>query len=128
ADGFIVEDDYDGEFRYDQQPVGAMQALAPDRVVFPGSPSKTLARGLRLGWLVVPEALRGPLLEVLADLAAVLPVTEQLAMADLIGRAGSHRHIRLMRLIYRRRRAELAQVVNTPLEGVAAGLHALLPV
>ena len=59
--GFIVEDDYDGEFRYDQQPVGAMQALAPDRVVFAGSTSKTLAPGMRLGWLVVPPALRGAL-------------------------------------------------------------------
>jgi DNA-binding transcriptional MocR family regulator len=55
-DGFLVEDDYDGEFRYDQQPVGAMQALAPDRVVFAGSTSKTLAPGMRLGWLVVPAA------------------------------------------------------------------------
>jgi GntR family transcriptional regulator / MocR family aminotransferase len=97
-------------------------------VVFAGSASKTLAPGLRLGWLVVPEALRGPLLEVVADFAAVLPVTEQLALADLIGRGGYDRHIRRMRLIYRRRRAELAQVVNRPLEGVAAGLHALLPV
>ena len=51
------------EFRYDQQPVGAMQALAPDRVVFAGSTSKTLAPGMRLGWLVVPPALRVPLLE-----------------------------------------------------------------
>ena len=127
-DGFIVEDDYDGEFRYDQQPVGAMQALAPDRVVFAGSTSKTLAPGMRLGWLVVPAALRGPLLEVMADLGAAVPVVEQLAMADLIGRGSYDRHIRRMRLIYRRRRAELARVTTTPLEGVAAGLHALLPV
>jgi DNA-binding transcriptional MocR family regulator len=127
-DGFIVEDDYDGEFRYDQQPVGAMQALAPDRVVFAGSASKTLAPGMRLGWLVVPAALHGPLLEAIAELAAAVPVVEQLAMADLIGRGGYDRHIRRMRLIYRRRRAELAQVTTTPLEGVAAGLHALLPV
>ncbi len=127
-DGFIVEDDYDGEFRYDQQPVGAMQALAPDRVVFAGSTSKTLAPGMRLGWLVVPAALRGPLLEVVAELGAAVPVVEQLAMADLIGRGGYDRHIRRMRLVYRRRRAELARVTTTPLEGVAAGLHALLPV
>jgi len=125
ADGFIVEDDYDGEFRYDQQPVGAMQALAPDRVVFAGSTSKTLAPGMRLGWLVVPAALRGPLLEAMIDSGAAVPVVEQLAMADLIGRGGYDRHIRRMRLAYRRRRAELARV--TPLEGVAAGLHALLP-
>ena len=55
-DGFIVEDEYDGEFRYDQPPVGAMQAQAPDRVVFAGSTSKTLAPGMLLGWLVVPAA------------------------------------------------------------------------
>jgi GntR family transcriptional regulator / MocR family aminotransferase len=126
-DGFIVEDDYDGEFRYDQQPVGAMQALAPDRVVFGGSTSKTLAPGMRLGWLVVPSALRGPLLEVMAEVGAAVPVVEQLAMADLIGRGGYDRHIRRMRLAYRRRRAELTRVTTTPLEGVAAGLHALLP-
>jgi GntR family transcriptional regulator / MocR family aminotransferase len=126
-DGFIVEDDYDGEFRYDQQPVGAMQALAPDRVVFAGSTSKALAPGMRLGWLVVPAALHGPLVEVIVELGAAVPVIEQLAMADLIGRGGYDRHIRRMRLVYRRRRAELAQVTTTPLGGVAAGLHALLP-
>ena len=124
-DGFIVEDDYDGEFRYDQQPVGAMQALAPDRVVFAGSTSKTLAPGMRLGWLVVPPALRVPLLEVVAELGASVPAVQQLAMADLIARGGYDRHIRRMRLAYRRRRAELARVAA--LEGVAAGLHALLP-
>jgi GntR family transcriptional regulator/MocR family aminotransferase len=127
-DGFIVEDDYDGEFRYDQQPVGAMQALAPDRVVFAGSTSKTLAPGMRLGWLVVPAALRRPLFEVIAELAAALPAVEQLAMADFISRGGYDRHIRRMRLVYRRRRAELAQITTTPLVGVAAGLHALAPV
>jgi GntR family transcriptional regulator / MocR family aminotransferase len=124
-DGFIVEDDYDGEFRYDQQPVGAMQALAPDRVVFAGSTSKTLAPGMRLGWLVVPPALRVPLLDAVAELGASVPAVQQLAMADLIGRGGYDRHIRRMRLAYRRRRAELARVAA--LEGVAAGLHALLP-
>ncbi|MEV0403122.1 aminotransferase class I/II-fold pyridoxal phosphate-dependent enzyme [Actinoallomurus sp. NPDC050550] len=55
--GLVLEDDYDGEFRYDRQPVGALQGLAPDHVLYAGSASKTLAPGLRLGWLVVPPRL-----------------------------------------------------------------------
>ena len=72
-------------------------------------------------------ALRGPLLEVVAELGAAVPAVEQLAMADLIGRGGYDRYIRRMRLVDRRR-AELAGRLAMPLEGVAAGLHALLPV
>ena len=56
--GVVLEDDYDAEFRYDRQPVGSLQGLAPDRVVAMGTVSKTLASGLRLGWMVVPPALR----------------------------------------------------------------------
>jgi GntR family transcriptional regulator/MocR family aminotransferase len=51
----VIEDDYDGEFRYDRQPVGAMQALAPDHVVYAGTASKSLAPGLRLGWRPCPR-------------------------------------------------------------------------
>ncbi|GAA2287890.1 PLP-dependent aminotransferase family protein [Nonomuraea roseoviolacea subsp. roseoviolacea] len=128
ADGYVIEDDYDGEFRYDQQPVGALQALAPDRVVFAGSASKTLAPGMRLGWLVVPPALREPLLRAVADTGATVPAVHQLAFADLVARGEYDRHIRRARLAYRRRRAELARRLPCPLPGVAAGLHALLPV
>jgi GntR family transcriptional regulator / MocR family aminotransferase len=130
-DGYLIEDDYDGEFRYDQQPVGAMQALAPDRVVYAGSASKALAPGARLAWLVVPEALRGPLLAAITETGASVPVIDQLALADLMARGGYDRHVRRVRLAYRRRRTELAErlatVTPTPLDGVAAGLHALLP-
>ena len=56
---FVLEDDYDAEYRYDRAPVGALQGLAPDRVVYAGTVSKTLAPALRLGWLVVPERLAG---------------------------------------------------------------------
>src|SRR5262249_20649490 len=54
--GLVIEDDYDAEFRYDRAPLGALQGLAPDRVVYLGTTSKTLAPGMRLGWLVVPRA------------------------------------------------------------------------
>ena len=131
VDGFVVEDDYDGEFRYDQQPVGAMQALAPDRVIYAGSASKSLAPGVRLGWLVVPPVLRESLLQAIVETAAGIPAIDQLVMADLIARGDYDRHIRKVRLVYRRRRAELAarlaEVWPTPLEGIAAGLHAVLP-
>jgi DNA-binding transcriptional MocR family regulator len=130
-DGYLIEDDYDGEFRYDQQPVGAMQALAPDRVVFAGSTSKTLAPGVRLGWMVLPAALRGPMLDAVVRTGASVPVIDQFALADLIERGDYDRHIRRVRLVYRRRRDELAErlatVTAVGLDGVAAGLHALLP-
>lgn len=130
-DGFVVEDDYDGEFRYDQQPVGAMQALAPDRVIFAGCASKALAPGVRLGWLVVPPVLRKPLLNAIISTGSGVSSIEQLVMADLITRGDYDRHIRKVRLEYRRRRTELADRVAAvwpyPLEGIAAGMHALLP-
>lgn len=131
GNGFVIEDDYDGEFRYDQQPVGAMQALAPDRVIFAGCASKSLAPGVRLGWLVVPPVLREPLLEAIISTGAGISAIEQLVLADLISRGDYDRHIRKVRLEYRRRRTELAERVAAvwprPLEGIAAGMHALLP-
>ncbi|TDC97911.1 PLP-dependent aminotransferase family protein [Nonomuraea deserti] len=127
ADGYLIEDDYDGEFRYDHHPVGALQALAPDRVVYAGSASKALAPGMRLGWLIVPPSLREPVIRAVEDTGAAVPSVTQLAFADLIERGEYDRHIRRSRLVYRRRRTELAQRLPSPLPGVAAGLHALLP-
>ncbi|MEU8637821.1 PLP-dependent aminotransferase family protein [Amycolatopsis sp. NPDC048633] len=130
-DGFVVEDDYDGEFRYDRHAVGALQALDPDRVVFAGSTSKALAPGLRLGWLVVPPRLRIPVLDALAATGASAGVPGQLALADLLDRGDYDRHVRRTRQLYRKRRTELAtrlaELTDVPLDGVPAGLHALLP-
>ncbi|MEV4604556.1 PLP-dependent aminotransferase family protein [Amycolatopsis sp. NPDC049253] len=130
-DGFVIEDDYDGEFRYDKQPVGALQALDPSRVVFAGSTSKSLAPGLRLGWLVLPPRLRIPVLDALAVTGASVGAPDQLALADRLQRGDYDRHVRRARHIYQKRRAELATrlatLTDVPLDGVPAGLHALLP-
>jgi GntR family transcriptional regulator / MocR family aminotransferase len=126
----IVEDDYDAEFRYDREPIGAVQGLAPDRVVYAGSASKTLAPALRLGWLVLPAWLTDAVAEqkALDDLAS--PALEQLAFADLLGRGEVDRHLRRNRARYRARRDALVAAlgVHAPqvrVGGIAAGLHAV---
>jgi GntR family transcriptional regulator/MocR family aminotransferase len=124
--GVVIEDDYDGEFRYDRQPVGALQALAPDRVIYAGTASKSLAPGLRLGWLVVPPRL---LDAVTAELAAGPSGLDQLTLAEFIISGGYDRQIRRARLAYRHRRDRLTTVlheVGLRASGIAAGLHAVI--
>jgi GntR family transcriptional regulator/MocR family aminotransferase len=124
----IVEDDYDAEYRYDRTPIGAMQGLAPERVIYAGTASKTLAPGLRLGWLVPPARLVDRIAEAksLADRGS--PVLDQLAFADFLDRGEFDRHLRRMRPIYRRRRDTLIESLRERLPdleptGIAAGLH-----
>jgi GntR family transcriptional regulator / MocR family aminotransferase len=131
AGGLIVEDDYDGEFRYDRQAVGAMQALAPHSVAYAGTASKTLAPGIRLGWLVLPAHLVGDIAAAKALADRQTSTLDQLTLAELIRSGGYDRHIRRCRLMYRRRRDRLVARVRdqAPLvrvSGVAAGLHAVL--
>jgi GntR family transcriptional regulator/MocR family aminotransferase len=127
----VIEDDYDAEYRYDRAPLGAMQGLAPDRVVYTGTVSKTLAPALRLGWLVLPSRLIGPLVErkLLADHGS--PTIDQLALARLLESGAYDRHLRAARRRYRARRDALLAAVAEHLPGarvtgLAAGLHALL--
>ena len=89
--GLLVEDDYDGELRYDRQPVGALQALAPDRVAYGGTASKTLAPGLRLGWLVVPPRLIDAISSLRAAEDVHVPAPDQIALlpAAALGRRTS---------------------------------------
>ena len=124
----IIEDDYDAEYRYDRAPVGALQGLAPDHVVYAGSASKTLAPGLRLGWFVMPGHLTEPMAaaKIAADRGS--PALEQLAFADFVTRGEFDRHLRRMRLVYRRRRDALLAALARHLPwlqpvGVSAGLH-----
>ncbi|HEY7018947.1 MAG TPA: PLP-dependent aminotransferase family protein [Gaiellaceae bacterium] len=134
ADALLVEDDYDAEFRYDRPPIGALQGLMPDRVVYCGSASKTLAPTLRLGWVVAPPRLVRELVEQVLYTAIAPPRLEQLAFADFLLRGELDRHLRRMRLQYRRRRDELIRSLERELpevevRGVAAGLYiaAVLP-
>lgn len=103
---WIVEDDYDGEFRYDRRPVGALQGLAPDRVIHVGTASKTLAPGLRLAWITAPPPLRRALAATI-NVRAGVSALEQLALADLIERGVLDRHVRSLRPRYRDRRDRL---------------------
>jgi GntR family transcriptional regulator/MocR family aminotransferase len=128
--GVLIEDDYDGEFRYDRQPTGALQALAPEHVIYAGTASKSLAPGLRLGWLAAPAALIDDLVAAKARFGAENGLPDQLALARLINSGGYDRQIRLARLAYRRRRDQLIaalsrQVPDVHLTGIAAGLHAV---
>ena len=128
--GYIVEDDYDGEFRYDRQPVGALQAMDPERVVYAGTASKSLAPGLRLGWLAVPPALLDPVVALKELMDRQTNAVDQLALGELVSSGALDRHIRRSRLRYRRRRDELvgrlAAVPAVRARGIAAGLHAVL--
>src|SRR5215207_2233187 len=129
--GVIVEDDYDAEHRFDRDPVGALQGLAPDHVVYAGSASKTLAPGLRAGWLVLPPRLTTAVANerLRADHGGSALV--ELTLADLLERGEVDRHLRRMRRRYRDRRDALLQALAHHLPearvgGVAAGLHAVV--
>ena len=129
--GLVIEDDYDGEFRYDRQPVGALQALAPEHVVYAGTASKTLAPGLRLGWLVLPASLVDAVTDAKARADRQTSSLEQLTLAEFITCGAYDRHVRRARLSYRRRRDRLIAALarNAPgvrLTGIAAGLHAVV--
>ena len=128
AGAVILEDDYDAEYRYDRQPVGAVQGLAPDLVAYAGSTSKTLAPGLRLGWLVVPDHLLDAVTAAKESDDLGTPVVEQLALADFLERGQLDRHLRRTRAVYRARRDALVDALerllpDCPPAGVAAGLH-----
>jgi GntR family transcriptional regulator/MocR family aminotransferase len=130
-DVLVIEDDYDAEYRYDQHAVGALQGMAPDRVVLGGSVSKTLAPGLRLGWLVVPPALSTRAARHKAAIDLMAPVLEQAALAELITSGSYERHIRRSRAVYKRRRDLVVELITDELpdaevRGASAGLHLLV--
>ncbi|OKI68793.1 MocR-like pyridoxine biosynthesis transcription factor PdxR [Micromonospora sp. CB01531] len=124
--GLVVEDDYDGEFRYDRQPVGAVQGTAPEQVAYVGTAAKTLGPALRLAWLVLPARLVDPVVDAKRHLDLHTETIGQLALADLIGTHGYDRQIRTVRRRYRQRRDLLLDRLGRwpGLDGISAGLHA----
>jgi GntR family transcriptional regulator/MocR family aminotransferase len=126
----IVEDDYDAEFRYDREPVGALQGLAPDRVALVGTVSKSLAPAVRLGWIVCPPKLLDAVAQAkeLDDRGS--PGLDQLALATLIESGRYDRHLRHMRTVYAGKRQALIDALarhapDVELRGLAAGFHAV---
>jgi len=130
AGSFVIEDDYDGELRYDRQPVGSLQSLDPGRVIYAGTTSKSLAAALRIGWLAVPPQLMDSLVDAGRQVSAWPSSLDQIALARFIEAGLFDRHIRRMRGIYRQRRDLLiatlaASVPVLRVTGIAAGGHAL---
>jgi GntR family transcriptional regulator/MocR family aminotransferase len=129
--GIVLEDDYDSEYRYDRAPVGTLQRLAPDRVVYLGTASKTLAPALRLGWLLAPRDLTEAIAQERWAVDSGGPAINARAYARLIATGEVDRHLRRTRREYRERRDALVAALTRKLpsctvDGVAAGLHLLL--
>jgi GntR family transcriptional regulator/MocR family aminotransferase len=123
-----IEDDYDAEFRYDRAPVGALQGMDPERIVYAGTASKTLAPAMRLGWLVLPPRLLDGVQHQQRLVDFGVSRIEQHALADFLSRGELDRHLRRMRALYRERRDALVEALSDELpevrvHGIRAGLH-----
>lgn len=112
CDGLILEDDYDGELRFDRGAIGALQGLAPERVIYAGSASKRLAPAMRLGWLLCPSWTYWNISAIKAVEDAGSEAIGQLALADFIASGELDRHLRRMRATYERRRRALLDALR----------------
>ncbi|MFI6805317.1 PLP-dependent aminotransferase family protein [Streptomyces luteogriseus] len=130
VDGIVLEDDYDGDFRYDRAPVGALQGLDPDHVAYTGSVSKSLAPGLRLGWLLVPESWTEEIVERKRTMDLGHPALDQALFARFLERGDYDRQLRRCQRAYRDRRDALVAALDahfpgSQVSGIAAGLHVI---
>jgi len=130
--GYVIEDDYDSEFRYDQEPVGVLQGLAPDQVFLLGTASKALAPAVRLGWVHAPVSLAAAVAaeKEMSDRGSC--TLDQLALATLLTSGRYDRHLRRMRTVYAARRGALTDAFarhapGVGLTGLAAGFQAVAP-
>lgn len=120
----IVEDDYDGEFRYDVAPLPALYSMGPEVVVYLGTTSKMLTPVFGVGWLVASPNLVTLLAQRRREVSDRVPEAAQHALLALLTSGDLERHIRRMRLEYARRRAALMPLPG--LRGDTAGMHVVL--
>lgn len=129
TDSFIVEDDYDGDFRYEGAPLTALRGLDHyGRVLYLGTFSKSLAAGLRLGFIVAPPGLARPLREWKALASNGAPWLEQAALAEFMNSGGFMRHLRRIRAVYKARRDIVAGALRqsfggAEIKGLRGGMH-----
>jgi GntR family transcriptional regulator/MocR family aminotransferase len=127
----LVEDDYDSELRFDRPPLGALQGLAPRRVIYVGTTSKSLSPGLRLGWLLAPSEIAPDLALLKRQNDGGVPTLDALTLGEFVRSGAFERHVRTMRALFRDRHALLTTALrkylpSLPVGGIAAGMHVLL--
>ena len=135
TNSWIIEDDYDSEFRFDAHPMPAMQSLDSHRVIYMNSFSKTLAPSIRISYLVLPPELMGQFREALGFYSCTVASFEQYTLARFLSRGHFEKHINRMRKFYRNRRNRVVELLEesdfadkiTILEQ-DAGLHFLVKV
>jgi GntR family transcriptional regulator/MocR family aminotransferase len=129
TDAWIIEDDYDSEYRYASRPLGALQGLdSASRVIYIGTFSKVLFPSLRLGYLVVPRALIDEFTRHRESIDLFSPVLEQAVLAEFLRDGHFARHLRRMRAVYEKRRDALVRGLREHCHGLVphnsdAGLH-----
>ena len=135
-DGYIIEDDYDSEFRFDAHPMPAMRSLdRAGRVIYMNSFSKTLAPSIRISYMVLPEELMNRFQRELGFYGCTVPSFEQYTLARFLSRGHFEKHINRMRKFYRARRNRVMQMLETcafadrlTILEQDAGLHFLLKI
>ena len=133
--GWIIEDDYDSEFRFDAHPMSAMQSLDPSRVIYMNSFSKSLAPSIRISYLVLPEQLMKQFRETLGFYSCTVASFEQYTLARFLSRGHFEKHINRMRKFYKTRRNRVMALLkeSTFADRIEileqdAGLHFLLKI
>jgi GntR family transcriptional regulator/MocR family aminotransferase len=128
---YIIEDDYDSDFRYDGPPLTAMAGLNNNTsVIYLGTFSKSVGSGLRTGYVIVPRQLIEPMRHMKALASCGNPWIEQIVLADFIGRGAFERHLRRIRQSYGQTRAALLEAMETHfgpanISGAAGGMHVM---